>query len=414
MVNEKEPGLFWIPNNPEEKVAGVVALSAEGGTVLTTYGQLGPFGFEDRKQEVVQGLIAGSHIKLVNCLATNQRMNFKAFTADETTWHCQFAFRGSDYHGDVPNRIKSVEAVIQLLGDWVPGFDALERSRDGLSLSWPASQPDQSARWNLGDVAIHQEILPSWRAARYGVQTAAVTAHTSARVIFDQPQSWETVTHIVLCLQALVSIAKGEAVHVERTSIVAEGAPDARLGASYNRVLHRGALQIPHSELFTMDEMGGTEGIARWLNLLCDQETLITALLVDRYRQPAFITDRTSHLLAACEAYQRHRMVAPRKRISNLWAEVIDPMLNLAGRSFEEWIGDPKEWKLKVSDVRNNYGVGHLQGYGTSTSAQPDFHLINEQLYLLVVACLLSECNVSEDIKHKVVERMHSNWKIRL
>ena len=222
------------------------------------------------------------------------------------------------------------------------------------------------------------------------------------------------VAHIVLCLQALLSVAKGEAVHVERTSIVEEGVHDAILGASYNRVLHRSALQIPHSELFTMDELGGVEGIARWLKVLCDQETLITALLVDRYRQPAFITDRTSHLLAACEAYHRHRMADPSKRIHNLWAEVIDPMLDQAGRSFEEWIGNPKEWKLKVSDVRNNYGVGHLQGYRSGTSAQPDFHLINEQLYLLVVACLLSECNVSEDIKHKVAKRMRSNWKIRL
>ena len=414
MDNGKEQGLFWLPNNPEEKVTGVVTLNDEGGTVLTTYGQLGEFGLEDRKQEAIHGVLAGSHIKLVNCFVTNSRMSFEAFTADETTWHCQFAFRGSDYRGDVPNRIKSVEAVIELLGDWVPGFEGIERSQDGLSLSWPVGQPDQSARWNLGDVAMHQEILQSWRFARYGVENAAVTAHTSARVTFNRPQSWETVAHIVLCLQALVSIAKGEAVHVERTSIVEEGSPDARLGASYSRVLHRGALQIPHSELFTMDELGGSEGVARWLNVLWGQETLITALLVDRYRQPAFITDRTGHLLAACEAYQRHRMMNPGKRINNLWTEVIDPMLDRAGPPFEEWIGNPNDWKLKVRDVRVNYGVGHLQGYRSGTSAQPEFHLINEQLYLLVVACLLSECDVSEDIRRKVVERMSSNWKIRL
>ena len=184
MDNEKEQGLFWLPNAPEEKVAGVVTLNAEGGTVLTTYGQLGEFGFEDRKQEVIHGMLAGSHIKLVNCLATNQRMSFEAVTPDETTWHCQFAFRGSDYRGDVPNRIKSVEVVIELLGDWVPGFEGIKLSQDGLSLSWPPSQPDQSARWNLGDVGVHQEILPSGRAARYGVENAAVTAHTSARVTF--------------------------------------------------------------------------------------------------------------------------------------------------------------------------------------------------------------------------------------
>ena len=414
MDETKEQGLFWLPSEPEQKVNGVVALNDQGGTVLTTYGQLGAFSFEDRKQEAIHGVLAGSYIKLVNCLATNQRMNFETFTDDETTWQCQFAFRGGDYRGDVPNRIKSVEAVIDLLGDWVPGFDGINLSQDGLSLSWPASQPDQSARWNLGEVAVHQDILTSWKSTKYAVENVTVASHTSARVTFDQPQSWEIVMHIVLCLQALVSIAKGEAVHVERTAIVQEGMPDAGLGASYNRLLHRSTMQIPHSELFTMDELGGVKGIAEWLNVLCDQETLITALLVDRYRQPTFITDRTSHLLASCEAYERHRMTVPSKRIHNLWVEVIDPMLDRAGRPFGEWIGDPKDWKDRVSDVRNNYGVGHLQGYASKSPARPDFHSINEQLYLLVVSCLLSECGVSEDIRREVVGRMRSEWKIRL
>ena len=414
MDNEKERGLFWLPNKPDEKVEGVVTRNAEGGTILTAYGQLGPFGFEGRQQGAIHGRFPDSCIKLVNCLATNQRMNVDGFSDDQTTWHCQFAFRGSDYNGHVPNRIKSVEAVIELLGDWVPGFEGIKLSQDRSSLSWPPSQPDLSARWNLGNVAIRQEILPSWKSARHGVKTATVTTYTSVRVTFDQPQTWETAAHIVLSLQGLVSIAKGEAVNVERVSIVEEGKPDARLGASYNRVLHSGTQQIPHSELLTMDELGGVEGIAKWLNALHGQETLMTALLVDRYRQPAFITDRTSHLLAAGEAYQRHRMTDPQKWIRDLWAEVLEPMLVQAGRSFKEWMGRPEDWKDKISDVRNNYGVGHLQGYRSGSSTQPDFHLINQQLYLLVVLCLLSECGVSEDVKNEVVKRMRSDWKIRL
>ena len=414
MNNEKEQGMFWLPNNPEEKVMGFVTLTAEGGTVLTTYGQLDPYSCGGSKQATIHGALAGSHIKLVNCWPASQPLIPGVSTVDETTWHCQFAFRGDNYDGDIPSKIKSVEAVIELLGDWVPSFDGIKLSQDGPSISWPSSQPDQSASWNLGNVAVHQEILPSWRFARYGVQTATVTAQTSARVTFNQPQSWETASHVVLCLQALVSVAKGEAVHVERMSIVEQGNPDARLGTSHDAILHRGALPIPHSELFTMDELGGVEGMARWLDVLCGQETLITALLVDRYRQPAFITDRTSHLLAACEAYQRHRMSEPGKIVRNFWAEVIDPMLDRAGRSFEEWIGDPKAWKEKVSDVRNNYGVAHLQGYGSRPAAWPNFHLINQQLYLLVVLCLLSECTISEDVKSKVVKRMRSDGKIRL
>ena len=107
-------------------------------------------------------------------------------------------------------------------------------------------------------------------------------------------------------------------------------------------------------------------------------------------------------------------MADPGKKIYNLGKEVLDPMLYRAGRLFEEWVGKPEDWKKKVNEIRNNYGVAHLQGYAGNSPASPDFHLINEQLYLLVVSCLLSECGVSEDTRCKVAERMRSDWKIRL
>ena len=295
MDKQKEQGLFWLSGNPGEKVDGAITLDDEHGTMLTTYGQLGPSNMESEKQQVIHGILTGGHIKLVNCYSPNQRRTIGKFAStEETTWRCQFAFRGDEYCGDVPNRIKSVEADIELLGDWTPGFEGIQRAKDGLSLTWPSNQPEQAASWDLGVVAVRQDIRISWEASRYAVESATVRAHTSVRISFDEPQSWETVVGTVVDLQALVSIAKGEAVHVERTSLVQEGAPEARLSAFYSPVLRRGAQQIRHSDLFTMQELGGVDGIARWLNVLHSRKSLITALLVDRYRQPVFVIDRTS------------------------------------------------------------------------------------------------------------------------
>ena len=415
MEQQKEQGLFWLPSHPEQMVDGAIALDGEGGTRLTTYVELGQFGSDSGERPAIHGVLSAGHIKLVNCFATDQRTRLGTFLAsDETAWYCQFAFRGGEYDGNIPNQIKSVDADIELLGDWVPEFEGIQLSRDRLTMSWPTTQPDQCTRWERGVVAVHQDIRPSWKFSRYGIEHAAVTAHTSVRVDFDQPQPWEAVLSTVLGLQALVSIAKGESVSVERTSIVEQGTPDARLGASYRSLLRRGTHQITHSELFTMQELGGIEGIARWLDVLDSQESLINPLLVDRYRQPSFITGRTSHLLIACEAYQRHRMADPNKRINNLREEILDPMLSKAGRPFGQWVGNPELWKGKVSEIRNQYGVGHLQSYGTGSAAAPDFHLINEQLYLLVVSCLLVDCEVPEETRHKVAERMRSDWNIPL
>ena len=62
--------------------------------MLTAYGQLGLFNLESEEQQVIHGVLTGGHIKLVNCYSTNQRTTIGKFeSTDETTWHCQFAFR---------------------------------------------------------------------------------------------------------------------------------------------------------------------------------------------------------------------------------------------------------------------------------------------------------------------------------
>ena len=285
---------------------------------------------------------------------------------------------------------------------------------DRSSISWPASQPDLSARWDLGTLAIHQEIRNSWEFSRFGVETATISTYTSAHVGFNRPQTWGTTISTMQDLQALISIAKGEAVNVRTISLVQESAPDLRLGASFSQILNRDSNQLAHSELFTMQELGGIEGVARWLNVLHGQDVLINALLAARYRQPSFVTDRTSHLLTACEAYQRHRMKDRGKRINNLGEQILAPMLRKAGRPFAEWVGEIEDWKHRVSAVRNDHGVAHLQGYASASTESPDFHLVNQQLYILVVLCLLAECGVPAETLSEVVDRMRSCWKIRL
>ena len=62
---------------------------------------------------------------------------------------------------------------------------------------------------------------------------------------------------------------------MERLSVVEEGDPDVVLTASYSPILHKGTKPMIHSELFTMEELGGIQGIAQWLNILGEQESLV-------------------------------------------------------------------------------------------------------------------------------------------
>ena len=96
-------------------------------------------------------------------------------------------------------------------------------------------------------------------------------------------------------------------------------------------------------------------------------------LLTDRYRQPAFVTDRTSHLLIACEAYQRRRIQNPNKRIGAL-RKILGPMLSKADHPIQGM--DRPARSLEEKSRRGTQQLrssppARLRGLGARTSELP-------------------------------------------
>ena len=153
MNKEKEQGLFWLPSDPQEKIEGEITTGNDLRTVLTVHGRMGQPQTNLTQTDAIHGVIRGDHIKLVNCLRSNHELYTEGFIErEQSTWKCQFAFQGDEYAGDIPKRIKSVDVKIELLGEWVTGFEGIHTSEDRTSLSWPPSQPDQSAMRKLRDL----------------------------------------------------------------------------------------------------------------------------------------------------------------------------------------------------------------------------------------------------------------------
>ena len=406
MHNEKEVGIFWLPDNPEAQVEGKISLEIGKRTILKLNGELKPYAQDNEEQTVIEGVLSNSHVKLVGCLETAHRTSIGKFIhTAEQSWFCHLAFHGSEYGGNVPNEITSAEITIEDIDKWIPSLRKFTLGKDELSISWPANERQRTATWTLGEVTIHQTVRhwPAWPS--YAVSEASAKTLTTIRVDFSEPQKWSRVLHTVTDIQSLVSIATGKTPNVEQVKIVQKGSPDVRLIALYHPVLLRGSKPNNHSNLFTLKEIGGVQGIAQWLNTLCNQEFLTSPLLVDRYRQPAFVTDVTSHLLMACEAYFRSSIANPSKQVT-LRQEILEPMAQTAGKPFEEWIGNPKTWIEKVSQIRNLHGVAHLQGYANWQATSLDFNLVNDQLYLMTVLCILLKCGVNKDINRKIIRRM--------
>ena len=409
MTDVSELGRFWLPCDPEDFVEGTLIVD-ENGVTLVTQDQLLVSGLSNREPITIHGVLATDHVKLVDALVTQSGTSFGRFLPkrNQETWYCSVAFRGGQYDGDCPDNITSVEFQVQSLEDWVQGFAGLkwDRVNSADSVSWLTDPPDLTHQWELGEVTIRQTVGHSRQAARHNVREVTVKTNTFFHIDFDRPQSWEATLGVVGSLQALVSIATGKQVAVEWTAIV-EGSTNVRLIAYYVPILRAIGQPVQHNELFTMAELGGIAGVGEWLNVIHRQGILTHALLVDRYHDPPFITDRTGHLLIACEVYRRPSLENPRAQVQ-LRKDILDPMLCRAGQGFLDWIGDASAWTKKVREIRSEHGIAHFQAFNDESVDVLQVQTLNQQLYVLVVNCILADCGVSGKLQDEVVARFLS------
>ncbi len=77
-----------------------------------------------------------------------------------------------------------------------------------------------------------------------------------------------------------------------------------------------------------------------------------------------------------------------------------------AGETCSFLVGDVEKWIRLVVRTRNDVMVHR----GLDEGDEPDFYLLSESLYFLVVLCLLRECGVSDDTLSGVQENHRVRW----
>ena len=420
MFHGTQKGLFWLPRRPDRMVDGTLTVDPRGALELTTQGLLDPGEYKTGICSAIHGVIQEGRVTLIEALATSRLNSFGRYLSQrQETWCSYYAFRGDSYEGELDGDIVAVEVEIQSLPEWAYEGRDLCMNWDEGTVSWrTADQPlEPAGRWLLGEVSIRYRTYPSGT-GRPGRYTAINVSSTTSIVLrFDQPQSVASIKGAVGSLQALVSVAMGKAVKIERVALtVNTGSAEQHLLLHFVPVLNPIDPAPESNELFSMEELGGIGGVGRWLDVLHGQTHTRSGLLADVYRRPIFITDTTGHLLIACEAYERHIVAhtsshsLSRKGSNVQIRKILDSALDSAGQEFLDWIGNREGWKKKVHAVRIEQ-VAHLENYGNVSVDGKDVYQLNRQLYTLLVVRILSQCGLSEDSLGKVVSRSRSDWR---
>ena len=414
MFQETQQGRFWLPDRPERDLDGTLDVDDRGTLKLSLREGLLGLGEHERTPRTIQGAITGNLVTLVARRISYSGISYRKYLPDEhpEVWRCEQAFIGGSHESHLGEHIVGVEVQMQSLPDWANEGRDLNLDWQKGVLSWSPEYSGPAGQWLMGDIRVQHTTRPAASRGSGRPYTITVASTTSFVVKFSQPQPLTTVVDTVSSLQTLVSVAMGESVGVERVVMIIDADhSDERVLFHYEPVLRPVDPANKNSELFTMSELGGIEGVGKWLDCLRDQTHFKNGLLADRYRRPVFVTDQTSHLLMAGEAYERHTRGRSKGKMDV--HKTLRPALKVAGHEFLEWTGDQEKWMKKVNDIRIEQ-VAHLENYGNTTSDSLDALLVNHQLYILLVTRILAQCGLSEEALNRVVGRARAEAIVRL
>ena len=163
------------------------------------------------------------------------------------------------------------------------------------------------------------------------------------------------------------------------------------------RIIH------PAEMLFTFEDIGGLDGVAKWLKTSAKFRVVIDSLLSHWYLPTIYTDNRLLNMIIAAEALHRIRI----KKQNFDFCDALIDLAVLAGDPFKAIVRDVESWAKEVVQARINHLVhrglhGNLEG--------KRMYDLSESLYFLVVLCLLRECGIPEGTLSKMQNHRRFGW----
>ncbi len=218
-----------------------------------------------------------------------------------------------------------------------------------------------------------------------------------------EPQSLTTIVRLSSALQDLLTICVNRTAAITGFSLhhsahnLESASGEIRDPPIELHVQHRGNHALTnkagvqsHEILITFAELGGIDGIGKWLTCAAQDQGTLSTLLSHHYIPRMYADNRFGNIVTAAEALKRVR--SGKQKNINL-NRALGELADEAGEPFRVLVQDVDRWVKRVVKTRNN----HVVHRGLHENEAPDLYALSESVYFLVIMCLLRECDV--DIK---------------
>ena len=420
-------GLFWLSSNPDDKVAGRLRFDAVNGAELNLIGSFhglptsGPHSISDvffRLDAPVRVLgIAGRKLlTLEHCKHAGITLESPGLVR-ERYWP-RIVLAGAHFEDGESLDFSAIHLEIGNLEHWVWRSGILfdvkrDDSGSGINEIQVNFKPPSKlvATTDIGDL----ELEHTYRFRPDPILETTIAQACSIGLRFIAPRALEDAVKIGSDIQDFLTIA----VHSPspfRKVIVSHSVKSRRLPGGREvpvliDVYHqfRGSnLRVPKGPihpsqmLFTFSDIGGLDGVAKWLDTSARYSQVVDSLLSHWYMPAIYADNRLLNTIIAAEAFERIR----RQQQYVNFSDALQGLIEVAGAPFRELVKDVDVWVKEIVQARTNNLVhsglhGRLEGQR--------MYDLSESLYFLVVLCLLRESGFAEETLTKIQE--HQSFK---
>lgn len=412
MADLETRGQFWLPEAPDDKVAGILKFASGDGGRLELIGQLVDSNVSATPR-IVGTVGSVGAVTLDNCLPIRWQMGFGTGLSEQT-FMVGVIFGGLEYEsGELPV-VDEVVVKLRHLFDWM-GLDGLTETVDlgpGVFDLRVAALPKMTAELRPGvELTLrHTTGITGERAKR------ALTQGATMGLKFDTAHDYVSASRDVTNFQDFLSISTS---HVAQIDTFNYFAPlETLTGSGDNRPPRRTPAELyvewiarEHSDTkvhanhvpIPFAAIGGIDGVVAWLRMARDLQPFISRVMATRYQKRMYADDRFFNRAAVLDGLRRQ--MAPNSE--KTYADRLRALADIAGDPFVDLVGDVSRWVRRVVAERNDHA--HHLGNSAQTTGAVRYYLA-DSAYWLFVLVLLRQCNYPQDAFDAVASHQEFGW----
>lgn len=401
-------GIWWLPQNPSDKVGGTLHFSDGEGGDLSLAGILGESTqrFEEKLIPIILGLVwdcpLGRLVTLRDCRIKGTKFGVPGITREQYRANCLFF--GSHFTKEEDFSFSELGVVLSGLSSWADDLTGLIQSHVPVE---EGRHGGFEIRW-LSPAPIHGEIPGGRLTLSVGSKLTMVRRDWSIRehVLFEiaceGPQAADELNRkYVYPLQNLMTLATD---HPNALVEFIVRRPDSRddIQVLRPRMFHDAELAadlLRHQMLFSLKDVRSRtiDLIGKWIEVSERLSGACDPYFGIQYEPGSFVDTKLLLVFQSLEVYQRQRHpkdqsgLSPNSSLPDLLSRLLEEHWVVVGPLFGE---SQVETVAKVMRYRN-YVVHRDSDLGDSPHYMVNFYWLTQKLMFLMKSCWLDELGVS-------------------